>query len=54
MRETGLQLRPVGQQGPGFRSFMLNGLTDLNVGGKFPAGEGGEGVTESETSMEWP
>lgn len=44
----------MGQQGPGPRSFMLNGLTELNVGGKFHAGEGDEGVTGSETSMEWP
>lgn len=43
----------MGQQ-PSCCSFMLNGLTELNVGTKFPAGEGGKGVIGSETSKESP
>lgn len=34
--------------------FMLNGHTELKIGGKFTAGEGGKSVIGSETSMERP
>lgn len=54
MKETGIQPRSMAQQDPSPCSFMLNGLTELKVGSKFTAGEGGESVIGSETSMERP